>query len=88
MTVHREQGSFVVRIELSAEFAEDYGGDEDGFAWLSRWRARVQPRIARAVFAELRAEPGFLAVAAPRGKSPDEEIEIAVRFQSAASRGD
>ena len=34
MAVHREEGSFVVRIELSAEFGEDYEGNEDGNAWL------------------------------------------------------
>jgi hypothetical protein len=81
--VHREEGSFVVRIELSAEFDDGYEGDEDGNSWLDAWRARVQPRLIRAVFAELRAEPGFSAVPVSRGKSPDEEVEIAVRFESA-----
>jgi len=80
MAVHREEGRFVVQIALSAEFAEDYEGDDDGYAWLEQWRARVQARIARAVFAELRAEPGFVAVPAPRGGSPDEELAIDVRF--------
>ncbi len=79
--VHREEGRFVVRIELSAEFGEDYEGDADGNAWLETWRARVQPRLAKAIFAELRAEPGFTAVPASRGRSPDEELEIAVRFE-------
>ena len=87
MTVHSEQGSFVVRIELSAEFAEDYEGDDDGYAWLARWRAQVQPRIVRAIFAELRADPGFDAVPSPRGKSPDEELEIAVRWRAPDARG-
>ena len=31
--------------------------------------------------AELRAEPGFTAVPASRGRSPEEELEIAVRFE-------
>ena len=48
MAVHREEGRFVVRIELSAEFGEDYEGDDDGNAWLEAWRARVQPRLVRA----------------------------------------
>jgi len=81
MAVHREEGRFVVRIELSAEFGEDYEGDEDGNAWLEAWRARVVPRVARAVFDQLRAEPGFSAVPASRGKSPQDELEIAVRFE-------
>ena len=81
MGVHREEGRFVVRIELSAEFGEDYEGDDDGNAWLEAWRARVQPRLARAVFEQLRAEPGFTAVPASRGRSPEDELEIAVRFE-------
>ena len=81
MAVHREEGRFVVRIELSAEFGEDYEGDDDGYAWLQAWHDRVQPRLARAVFDQLRAEPGFTALPASRGKSPEEELEIAVRFE-------
>jgi hypothetical protein len=85
MPVHREEGRFVVRIELSAEFAADYEGDDDGYAWLEAWRARVQPRLARAVFEQLRAEPGFSAVPASRGKNPEEELEVAVTFQALAA---
>jgi hypothetical protein len=80
MAVHREEGSFSVRIELSAEFGEDYEGDDDGYAWLERWRSRVQPLVARAVFEQLRAEPGYSAVPVSRGKNPEEELEIALRF--------
>ena len=81
MAVHREEGRFVVRIELSAEFGEDYEGDDDGNAWLQAFRERVQPRLVRAVFNELRAEPGFSAVPVSRGRDPQEELEIAVTFE-------
>jgi hypothetical protein len=81
MAVHREQGTFVVRVELSAEFGDDYEGDEDGYAWLEAWRARVRPRLVRAIFDELRADPQLTAVPASRGKNPDDEIEIAVTFR-------
>jgi hypothetical protein len=87
MPVHREEGSFVVRVELAAEFGEDYDGDDDGYAWLHAWRARVLPRIARAVFDELRAAPGYSAVAATRGKNPEDELEIAVRFEPRTGNG-
>ena len=80
MSVHREEGRFVVRIELSAAFGDGYEGDDDGYAWLEQWRLRVQPRLLRAVFEQLRAEEGFDAIAVSRGKSPDDELEIAVRF--------
>jgi hypothetical protein len=85
MPVHREEGRFVIRIELSAEFDDQYEGDDDGLAWLQAWRANVQPRLARAVLDRLRAEPGFSAVPATRGRDPDEELEIAVRFDPRAA---
>ncbi len=88
MGVHREEGRFVVRIELSAEFEDDYEGDEDGYAWLESWRARVQPRLVRAVFEQLRAEPGFVAIPASRGKNPEDEIEIDVRLKSSHAERD
>jgi hypothetical protein len=78
--VHREEGQFDIRIELSAEFEESYAGDADGYAWLEAWRARVRPRVARAIMTELRAEPGFSAVPTSRGKSPDDELVITVRL--------
>jgi hypothetical protein len=84
MAVHREEGHFVVRVELSAEFDEDYDGEDDGNAWLEAWRRRVLPRLVRAVFEQLRAEPGFTAVPSSRGKSPEDEIEVAVVFDPRA----
>lgn len=79
--VHREEGRFSIRIELSAEFDADYEGDDDGYAWLHRFRDHVRPRIARAVFDALRADPDFTAVPTSRGASPDEHLEIDVRFK-------
>jgi hypothetical protein len=88
MPAHREEGSFTVRIELAAEFDESYEGDDDGNAWLERWRARVQPKLVRAIFEQLRAERGFTAIPASRGKNPEEEVEIAVRFEAPTDRRD
>jgi hypothetical protein len=84
MPVYREQGSFLIRIELSAEFSEAYEGDDDGGAWLETWRTRVQPRLVRAVFDELRSDPRFDALPTSRGKNPEDELEIAVRFKDNA----
>ena len=80
MPVHREEGAFTIRIELSAEFGDDYEGDDDGYAWLERWRASVQPRLVRVVFDALSSEPGFDAIPVSRGRSPDENAEVEVRF--------
>jgi hypothetical protein len=79
MPNHREESRFTVRVELSADFADDYEGDDDGFAWLARWQATVRPRLLRAVFEALRSDGGFEAVPVSRGASPEREIEIEVR---------
>jgi hypothetical protein len=86
VSVHREEGQFVIRIGLSAEFAEDYAGDADGYDWLERWRSHVRPAVARAVMTSLRSESGFSAVPVSRGKNPDDELEIDVRFTDVAGR--
>ena len=86
MPVHREEGTFSVRVELSAEFDHNYEGDEDGNAWLERWRQRVQPRLTHAIFDELRSEPGFSAIPVSRGRNPEEVLEIAVQFNPRAPR--
>jgi len=79
MAVHREDGKFQVRIELVAEFDEDYEGDDDGYAWLERWKAETRPRLLKAVFDALRADGTCDAIPVSRGASPDEEVEILVR---------
>ncbi|HEV3193286.1 MAG TPA: hypothetical protein VGY54_22410 [Polyangiaceae bacterium] len=86
MAAHREEGRFVVRIELSGEFDEAYEGDDDGYAWLRRWHERVRPRLARMILDELRADPGFDAIPASRGVNPDDGLEVAVRFKPAKGR--
>jgi hypothetical protein len=86
MPVHREEGRFTIRIDLSAEFDEAYEGDDDGLAWLRRWQDEVRPRVARAVFDALRADGRFDAVPTSRGASPDENLEIDVRFKPRAAQ--
>ena len=81
MTVHREEGSLTIRLDLSAEFGEDYEGDDDGNAWLEEWRTSVQPRLVRAVFETLRSDPRFDAIPVTRGRAPDENVEVEVRFR-------
>jgi len=84
---HREEGRFTIRIELAADFDEDYEGDDDGYAWLERFRDVIRPRLARAVFDALRSDPDFTAVPTSRGASPDEHLEIDVRFTKHAPPG-
>ena len=79
MADHREEERFTLKIELSAQFGEEYEGDDDGFAWLERWKRTVRPRLVAAVFEVLRSDPTFDAIPVSRGANPDSELEIAVR---------
>ena len=81
MAVHREEGALTIRIELSAEFGEDYEGDDDGNAWLERFRREVQPNVVRAVFDALRADKKLTVIPVSRGRSPDENVDVEVRFE-------
>jgi hypothetical protein len=78
---HREQQTFTITLHLSADFADDYGGDEDGYAWHERFQRAVRPRIVTALFDALRAQPGFRAVAAPRGRDPESALDLEVHFE-------
>lgn len=82
MDNYREQGTLTIRIDLSAEFDDAYEGDEDGYAWLERWRSQVQPKLVRAVFDALRSDPRFVSLPVSRGRNPEENVEIDVSFRA------
>ncbi|MEP7049663.1 MAG: hypothetical protein ABJB12_04890 [Pseudomonadota bacterium] len=78
---HREEKTFTITLNLSAEFADDYSGDEDGFVWHERFLNGVRPALVAALFEALRAQPRFHAVAAPRGRAPASALDLDVRFE-------
>lgn len=80
---HQEQKTFTITLHLSAEFADDYTGDDDGFAWHERFQRFVRPAIVTAVYGALRADPKFRAVAAPRGQDPESALDLDVSFDAA-----
>lgn len=84
---HREEQSFVIQLHLSAEFGDDYEGEEDGYAWHQQFTSRVRPRVIAAVIDALRSEPGWSAVASPRGRAPEDAVDIDVQRVSQAARG-
>lgn len=86
MAVHREEGALTIRVELSAEFGESYEGDDDGLVWLERFRREVQPKVVRAVFEALRSDASFDVIPVSRGRSPDENVDIEVRFRAEKPR--
>jgi hypothetical protein len=84
--LYEENGVFNIRIELSAKFEDDYEGDDDGYVWLEKWRAAVQPRLVRAVFEALRSDASFDAIPVSRGRAPDENLDVEVRFEASRRR--
>ena len=77
---HREEKTFSITLHLSAEFADDYAGDDDGFAWHERFQQSVRPALVTAIYEALRAQPKFHAVAAPRGRDPESALDLDVSF--------
>ena len=77
--MHREERSFSVELHLVAEFDDDYEGDEDGYAWFSRFEQELGPKLVAAVFDAVRTTPGWAARAAPRGRDRSTAVEIEVR---------
>ncbi len=77
---HREEREFAIVLHLSAEFAEDYEGEQDGFAWHKRFQELLRPALLRGVVDVLRTEPGVEVVAAPRGRNPEDAVEFNVSF--------
>jgi len=74
--IHVEEKSFRLRFSLEASFPEDYDGEEDEFAWVREWEARIKPQLLKNVFDSLRQHPAWNAHIRNRGISPAEEIEI------------
>ncbi len=77
---HREEREFEIHLHLAACFADDYEGDEDGYAWHELFQRELKPRLVAAVFDALRSHPRFRALAAPRGRDPEQALEIDVEL--------
>jgi hypothetical protein len=58
-----EERDFTFRINLEAQFPDDYEGSLDEYAWTREWETQF---------------PGWKAHVRNRGKSPTEEIEVAL----------
>jgi hypothetical protein len=79
--IHREEKTFTITLHLSAEFAADYAGDDDGFAWHERFQQAVRPAVIAALHDALRSDPRFRAVAAPRGRDPEAALDFDVLYE-------
>ena len=79
---HREEKTFSITLHLSADFADDYQGEDDGFAWYERFQHAVRPAMVAAVYEALRNQPRFRAVSAPRGRDPESALDLDVSYEA------
>ncbi len=76
--MYQEEKTFTFRFSLEAVFPDGYEGDQDGYTWLGDWETRLKPDLLKTIFESLRRSPAYSVHVRNRGKSPADEIEIAV----------
>lgn len=76
--MYQEEKTFTLRFSLEAAFPDDYEGEDDAYAWLRQWEASIKPELIKTLFESLRRHGGWTVHVRNRGKSPADEIEIAV----------
>lgn len=76
---YTEELTWVIRIEASAAFPDDYQGEMDGYAWRERFEA-LQPRLLGALVRELGLHPEWRAHPANRGRPASDEITIELAY--------
>jgi hypothetical protein len=74
--MHVEEREFVFRLELTRSFAEDYDGDDDGYAWVGATRPVIEEMLAQLVATARRA--GWQIRPANRGRSTEDEVTLVV----------
>jgi hypothetical protein len=75
---YREERELVIRLHLSAEFGEDYEGDDDGYEWYRAFDARERPAIVNALLRALTASGDYRITPINRGLDAHEELELSV----------
>ena len=80
--VHREETTWAIRIEASAEFDEDYQGELDGYLWRDELFREVQARVTAAVLRELGATPGWRVRTGNRGLPSTDEVIVHLKLST------
>jgi hypothetical protein len=69
-----EERTFTIRLELRAEFPDDYEGDDDGYEWAKQIAPLAAEIVQAAATAARRA--GWSLHPANRGRPADEEVTL------------
>jgi hypothetical protein len=75
---YREERELVIRLHLSAEFGEEYAGDDDGFVWHREFDERVRPELVRELLRVLTKSDQYRITPINRGLDSHEELELKV----------
>ena len=78
--VHREELTWTIRIEASAEFDEDYDGELDGYAWRDLEFRELQQRATTAVLRALAGLGGWRVRTGNRGLPSSDEVLVYVEL--------
>jgi hypothetical protein len=73
---HREEATWTIRIEASAEFDDSYEGDLDGYAWREAQFRELQNRAVTAVLRALAGTPGWRVRTGNRGMAATDEVLV------------
>jgi len=78
--VHREEVTWTIRVEASAEFDEAYDGELDGYAWRDHQFRDLQQRATSAVLSALAGVPGWRVRTGNRGLPSSDEVLIHIEL--------
>jgi hypothetical protein len=73
MPLHREDGEFILRFELTASFPEDYDGELDGHVWAREFEG-IAAEIVAAAARLVAQRPGWTVRGGNRGRSSLDEV--------------
>lgn len=78
--MHREEATWTIRVEATAEFDESYDGDHDGYAWRDQQFRELQERATSAVLRALAGLGGWRVRTGNRGLPSTDEVLIHVEL--------
>jgi hypothetical protein len=78
--LHREEATWTIRVEASAEFPETYDGELDGLAWRESQFRELQNRALSAVLRALGGTPGWRVRTGNRGLAATDEVLVHVEL--------
>lgn len=78
--VHREEVTWTIRVEASAEFDESYDGELDGYAWRDQQFRELQNHATSAVLRALSGLAGWRVRTGNRGLPATDEVLIHVEL--------